>query len=75
MQASKFSPTGDSMRTVDEIAADLQVHRITVYRMLKAGKLPGFKVGRVWRFRADEVRDWIENPASRALKSGEREAI
>ena len=63
--ALKLPNNQDSMKTVDEIAADLHVHRITVYRLLKAGKIPGFKVGRVWRFRMNEVREWIEKPARR----------
>ena len=65
----KVSQNPDSMKTVDEIAADLHVHRITVYRLLKAGKIPGFKVGRVWRFRMNEVREWIEKPARRDGKA------
>ena len=52
------------MVTVDEIAAELHVHRITIYRLLKANKIPGFKVGRVWRFKANEVHAWIANPKS-----------
>jgi len=69
---NKFSKHEDQMKTVDEIAAELHVHRITIYRLLKAGKIPGFKVGRVWRFRANEVREWVEQP--RAAKAAERNA-
>jgi excisionase family DNA binding protein len=65
MMPNKPEKTESHMKTVDEIAADLHVHRITIYRLLKAGKIPGFKVGRVWRFRANEVHDWIENPTRR----------
>jgi excisionase family DNA binding protein len=37
--------------TLAEAASFLQVHPITLYRMLKADKLPGaFRAGRVWRF-------------------------
>jgi excisionase family DNA binding protein len=46
-------------KTVTEIADELHVHRITIYRLLKDGKLPGFKVGRVWRFDSNEVRRWL----------------
>lgn len=45
--------------TVDELATLLGVHRITVYRHLKESKLPGFKIGRVWRFNREEVSHWI----------------
>jgi excisionase family DNA binding protein len=69
MMPNKVSKGESHMKTVDEIAADLHVHRITIYRLLKAGKIPGFKVGRVWRFRANEVHDWIENPVRRGSGS------
>ncbi len=45
--------------TVEELAALLGVHRITVYRHLKESKLPGFKIGRVWRFNREEISTWI----------------
>lgn len=45
--------------TVEELAELLGVHRITVYRHLKESGLPGFKVGRIWRFQRDEVFNWI----------------
>jgi excisionase family DNA binding protein len=56
------------MKTVDELAAELQVHRITIYRLLKGGRIPGFKIGRVWRFHAEEVRRWIEQAGAEAQK-------
>ncbi|HVN28688.1 MAG TPA: helix-turn-helix domain-containing protein [Candidatus Binataceae bacterium] len=67
---NNVSRSDNQMKTVDEIAADLHVHRITIYRLLKAGKIPGFKVGRVWRFRANEVHAWIEKPTRRAEVDG-----
>ena len=45
--------------TVSELAEHLSVHRITIYRMLKDGTLPGFKIGRVWRFNLDEIANWM----------------
>jgi excisionase family DNA binding protein len=45
--------------TVSELAEHLSVHRITIYRLLKDGTLPGFKIGRVWRFDLDEIANWI----------------
>lgn len=54
--------------TVEELAALLGVHRITVYRHLKESKLPGFKIGRVWRFNREEISNWI---AQQHLKDGQ----
>src|ERR1700722_10344250 len=45
--------------TVSELAEHLSVHRITIYRLLKGGTLPGFKIGRVWRFDLDEIANWM----------------
>jgi excisionase family DNA binding protein len=36
--------------TVKELADYLRVHPATVYRHLKRGRLPAFRVGRDWRF-------------------------
>ncbi len=50
--------------TVEELASLLGVHRITVYRHLKENKLPGFKIGRVWRFNREEISTWIAQQQS-----------
>ena len=44
--------------TVDELSAYLHVHRTTIYRLLKHGKLPGFRVGSDWRFNLDAIDRW-----------------
>jgi excisionase family DNA binding protein len=49
------------MLTVDELAQRLVVHRITIYRLLKSGALPGFKVGRIWRFDLDQIDAWMHD--------------
>jgi excisionase family DNA binding protein len=50
--------------TVSELAEHLNVHRITIYRLLKSGNLPGFKIGRVWRFDLDEIGNWMASGKS-----------
>ena len=45
---------------VSELAKHLNIHRITVYRLLKSGTLPGFKIGRLWRFDLDQITTWIQ---------------
>jgi|HubBroStandDraft_1064217.scaffolds.fasta_scaffold631359_1 excisionase family DNA binding protein len=45
--------------TVSELADHLSVHRITIYRLLKTGSIPGFKIGRVWRFELDQIASWM----------------
>lgn len=41
--------------TVKEVQDLLKIDRITVYRMLKDGRLTGAKIGHQWRFPRDEI--------------------
>jgi len=43
-----------------ELSRVLKLHPFTVTRLAREGKLPGFKVGGVWRFRKDQFERWIE---------------
>lgn len=45
--------------TIDEVAAMLKLSRDTVYRLASSGELPGRKVGRAWRFAAEEIEDFV----------------
>jgi excisionase family DNA binding protein len=49
------------MLTVKELAHYLKVHPSTVYRLLKDGQLPAFKVGNDWRFNFEEIKRWCLN--------------
>ena len=44
--------------TVGELAEYLRVHRSTLYRLLKKGQLPGFKIGSDWRFNVEAIDHW-----------------
>ena len=54
--------------TPNEIAGILRIHPFTVTRLAREGKLPGFKVGGIWRFRKDQFEQWI-NAQSTAGKN------
>ena len=45
--------------TVKEIAEYLRVHPSTVYKLLRTGDLPGFRIGTDWRFNAEVIDRWI----------------
>jgi excisionase family DNA binding protein len=44
--------------TVGELSDYLRVHRSTIYRLLKKGQLPGFKIGSDWRFNVEAIDQW-----------------
>ncbi len=58
-QSLESSLLVNRMLTAQELAVYLRVNRSTVYRLLKKGELPGFRIGSEWRFRIDEVNRWF----------------
>jgi excisionase family DNA binding protein len=52
--------------TLDEVAAYLKVGKRTVYRLAAAKKIPAFKVGGTWRFRRQEIDQWINRQTAEA---------
>ena len=50
----------DVFLTTEEVLALLQVNLRTIYRMIKAGKIPAVRVGRQWRFRKRDIDTWLE---------------
>ena len=50
----------DDLLTTRQLQDFLQVDRITIYRMLKDGRLRGFKVGGQWRFSQREIESWLQ---------------
>jgi excisionase family DNA binding protein len=44
--------------TLEEVANYLRVHPSTIYRLVKKGKLPAFKVGSDWRFNLESIDNW-----------------
>ena len=47
------------MLTIGEVAEILRVHPTTIYRLLKRGDFPGFKVGGNWRISTTALNQWI----------------
>src|ERR671912_129394 len=57
----------ESFLTTDEVLEYLQVNLRTVYRLIKAGKIPAIRVGRQWRFRKRDIDAWLESQRPRVL--------
>ena len=52
--------------TTEEVLEYLQVNLRTVYRLIKAGRIPAVRVGRQWRFRKRDIDAWLESQRPRA---------
>ena len=44
--------------TVKELSDYLRVHPSTIYKLLRRGELPGFRIGTDWRFNAEVIDRW-----------------
>jgi excisionase family DNA binding protein len=57
-------PTDEVFLTTEEVLEYLQVNLRTVYRLIKAGKIPAVRVGRQWRFRKRDIDAWLDSQRS-----------
>jgi excisionase family DNA binding protein len=46
--------------TVAEVAKQLRVSNMTVYRLIKAGELRALRIGRGYRLKEDDVRRYLQ---------------
>ncbi len=53
--------------TVEQAAAYLQIHKVTVYKYIRAGLLPAAKLGKVYRIRRRDVEALLQS-----LRAGPR---
>ncbi len=58
--------------SVDEIAAHLGVNPDTIYKWIERRKLPAHKVGRLWKFKASEVDEWVRLGKAAESTQGDR---
>ncbi|MEZ6127171.1 MAG: helix-turn-helix domain-containing protein [Planctomycetaceae bacterium] len=54
----------ESLLTLKEVADYLRVSEDSIYKMAQAGEIPGFKIGRQWRFRRSEIHDWLHQQSN-----------
>jgi excisionase family DNA binding protein len=65
----------ETFLTTEEVLEYLQVNLRTVYRLIKAGKIPAVRVGRQWRFRKRDIDAWLDSQRPRgAARAGAQPA-
>lgn len=52
--------------SADDIAAHLGVTKDTVYSWISDKAMPAHKVGRLWKFQASEVDEWVRSGGAAA---------
>ena len=58
------SPVQDRWLSVDELAGYLGIKRDTVYKWITRRNMPAHKVGRLWKFRKEEIDAWVRSGAA-----------
>jgi len=59
-----MSSDEEEIFTIKELSEHLRVHPTTIYRLLRQGRLPGFRVGSNWRFNRAAIEQWEQLQAS-----------
>ena len=59
----------DTLMGIKEVAAYLKINQATAYHWAQSGRLPGIKIGRIWRFRREDIDAWLDDNLHKA-KSG-----
>lgn len=49
----------DRWLSVEEITEHLGVSKDTVYTWVSSKRMPGHRVGRFWKFKKEEVDEWV----------------
>jgi excisionase family DNA binding protein len=66
--ASQTEQTSSDILSVPEACRFLSVHRNTLYKLIRAGELPGFRLitGGHWKFRKSDLAEWLETRKARS---------
>jgi excisionase family DNA binding protein len=60
VQGNLFEPLLDSI----EAAELLKIHPKTLQKMARKGEISAIQIGKLWRFRASALNDWLVKIAS-----------
>lgn len=63
----------DRWMSVEEIASYLGVSKDTIYGWIAKREMPAHKVGRLWKFKSDEVDTWVR--AGKASDEGDEHSV
>ena len=69
-EAQPFEPLLD----LAEAAGLLRIHPQTLKKMAIRRVVPAIKVGRLWRFRASDLQEWVDSRVSLVQNDSERRA-
>jgi excisionase family DNA binding protein len=63
----------DRWLSVEEIAEHLGVSKDTVYAWISKRNMPAHRIGRLWKFQAEEVDEWVRSGGAAESESRGKE--
>lgn len=48
------------LMSLKDLAKYIGVSKATIYRYVKKGKLPAIQIGRLWKFRKETIKEFME---------------
>ena len=57
--SSRYADPPERLIDSEETAAIIGIHPKTLQKMARCGKIRGVHVGKLWRFRASTIEEWI----------------
>ena len=64
-------PLSDRWLSVEEVAQYLGINKGTLYKWVTRKDIPAHKIGRLWKFKKDEVDDWVVSGKTSSRNSEE----
>lgn len=61
--------------TAEQVSEQFQLKVRQVKELARQGRIPAIKVGKVWRFPEDSLRDWMKNGEVPGNGEGEIDSI
>jgi len=70
--AKRMSETEDRWLSIREICEHLGVISDTVYKWIDKYAMPAHRMGRLWKFKKDEVDEWVKAGGARSLSNSDK---
>ena len=55
----------NGVMTLGELASYLRLPKLTLYKQVQEGKIPGQKIGKQWRFSRHAIDNWMSDGISK----------
>ena len=73
MAVLKKAPEG--LMTVEQVAAYLQLNKLTIYKFIRSGNLPAVRLGRSFRVRPSDVDEFLEAHKVGRMRAGRPQPV